>query len=228
VPLTINIQYDGDTRPEELLALSAFFSDLAGVPRAAKPTLPTSIADTLLPPTTQPILVPAAEYIPTPLTTLPSALPTTVADADVPEPPPSANPPACDKLGLRWDERIHSSSKAINVDGTWRQRRGVDPRVVEQVEAELRGLVAGRASVPPPPPMAPVPEPPPVALPPVAPSSGNAVTDLMMDVSKAMAAGAIDMARVEVVCRNLGLPGGLPTVAQAPHFIPAIRTALGL
>src|SRR5690606_1224104 len=54
-----------------------------------------------------------------------------------------------DKNGLAWDARIHSSSKALNSDGTWRYMRGVDKDLIPVVEAELRGAV---------PPMAPVPD----------------------------------------------------------------------
>ena len=39
-----------------------------------------------------------------------------------------------DVRGVRWDERIHSSSKGCNDDGTWRRRRGVDPALVAKIE----------------------------------------------------------------------------------------------
>lgn len=48
--------------------------------------------------------------------------------------------PATDAAGLPWDERIHASSKALNADGTWRRKRGVDETTVARVEAELRGV----------------------------------------------------------------------------------------
>lgn len=47
-----------------------------------------------------------------------------------------------DSAGMPWDERIHSANKAVNKDGTWRQRRGVDAQTVEAVTAELRGAGA--------------------------------------------------------------------------------------
>lgn len=47
-----------------------------------------------------------------------------------------------DKNGLPWDSRIHAASKAINADGTWRQKRGVAPELVATVEAQLRGVMA--------------------------------------------------------------------------------------
>ena len=50
----------------------------------------------------------------------------------------------CDKSGTSWDERIHSTSKALNADGTWRLRRkpkDMDEAAwaafVESVKAEL-------------------------------------------------------------------------------------------
>lgn len=33
------------------------------------------------------------------------------------------SPPTTDSTGTPWDERIHSASKALNADGTWRLRR---------------------------------------------------------------------------------------------------------
>lgn len=51
--------------------------------------------------------------------------------------------PSTDKAGLPWDERIHSSSRAINADGTWRYRKNVPDETKREVEAELKGLVTG-------------------------------------------------------------------------------------
>lgn len=49
-------------------------------------------------------------------------------------------PAGLDSSGLPWDERIHSSSKAQNADGTWRYKRGGDLDERKRVEAELRGI----------------------------------------------------------------------------------------
>ena len=72
-----------------------------------------------------------------------------VPTAPSPAPVPTANaapvPPAgdVDSTGLPWDERIHASTKTMNADGTWRQRRGLnDPGLVKRVEAELRVMQA--------------------------------------------------------------------------------------
>ena len=59
------------------------------------------------------------------------------------------NPAASvDSSGLPWDERIHSSKRTQNPDGTWRKRKGVTPPIVAKVEAELRsgGNVAATAT----------------------------------------------------------------------------------
>jgi len=42
-----------------------------------------------------------------------------------------------DAEGLPWDVRIHSSSRALNVDGTWRVKRNLDKDVLAKVRAEL-------------------------------------------------------------------------------------------
>lgn len=68
-----------------------------------------------------------------------------VPSAPIPPAPPapaaSASPAGVDSTGLPWDERIHSGTKAVNADGTWRARRGLNnPALVKEVEAELRQL----------------------------------------------------------------------------------------
>jgi hypothetical protein len=58
--------------------------------------------------------------------------------------------PETDAAGLPWDERIHASTKALNVDGTWRRRRNIDTAEIARVEAELKGeeLTETKASEP--------------------------------------------------------------------------------
>ena len=56
-----------------------------------------------------------------------------------------------DSAGFAWDERIHSGNQKTKVkDGRWTYRRGVDPEVVERVEAE-RAAPAPAVDVPAPP-----------------------------------------------------------------------------
>lgn len=54
-------------------------------------------------------------------------------------------PPTADSTGTPWDERIHSTSKALNADGTWRLRRkpkDMDEEqwmaTIQRVQDELR------------------------------------------------------------------------------------------
>lgn len=63
----------------------------------------------------------------------------------IPSTPPPAPPvqaaATTDKNGLPWDERIHSGSRAINADGTWRYRKNVSEDLKSAVEAELRSFI---------------------------------------------------------------------------------------
>jgi hypothetical protein len=49
--------------------------------------------------------------------------------------------------GLPWDERIHSSAKTKNADGSWRGKKGVSPTIITAVKAELLSKVKGGAAV---------------------------------------------------------------------------------
>lgn len=113
---------------------------LSAIPLPPVPA-PSTAAATLFPtaPAAPQASVPPAPPVPSP--PVPAAPP--------PAPAPTANaapvPPAgdVDSTGLPWDERIHASTKTMNADGTWRQRRGLnDPGLVKRVEAELRAKVA--------------------------------------------------------------------------------------
>lgn len=67
-----------------------------------------------------------------------------------PIPPTSTVAPSgLDAKGLPWDGRIHSSSRAINADGTWRYRKNVPDETKRDMEAELRGLVQAPRAAPP-------------------------------------------------------------------------------
>jgi hypothetical protein len=53
-----------------------------------------------------------------------------------------------DVHGYPWDDRIHSSSKSKNADGSWRGRKGVPPPTITKVKAELASKGFGK-SLPP-------------------------------------------------------------------------------
>lgn len=108
--------------------------------------------------------------VPAPSTAAAAPLPTAPAEQQagapaapsVPRPPVPAAPtppvptapvstgspaPAVDSRGLPWDERIHSSSKATNADGSWRARRNMTDEqkaAVPGIEAELRARIGGK------------------------------------------------------------------------------------
>lgn len=60
------------------------------------------------------------------------SLATPVVDRTVDLPEPTVSDAATDSTGTPWDERIHSTSKALNADGTWRLRR--KPKDMDEAE----------------------------------------------------------------------------------------------
>ena len=58
------------------------------------------------------------------------------------------NTPNFDSTGLPWDARIHSTPAAQTTKGVWRAKRGADPQLVLQVEAELRAANPATVAAP--------------------------------------------------------------------------------
>ena len=56
---------------------------------------------------------------------------------------PDIDPPTTDSTGTPWDERIHSTSKALNADGTWRLRRKPKDMDEEQWAAFVESVKGG-------------------------------------------------------------------------------------
>lgn len=126
--------------------------------------------------------------------------------------------PTTDSTGLVWDERIHASSKALNADGTWRTKRGVDMALVAEVEAELRGsdpedierveeevkelLAAPPAPPAPEAPLAPL-APTPAAPVPTPPAGTSPFVALMKRVTTAQGAGKLTQPRVKELLESL-------------------------
>ena len=73
-----------------------------------------------------------------PLTAPPPPVPNNVTPGAIAA-PQSQSLAEVDKKGMRWDARIHSSSKAKIADGTWKYRRGVTDEEIKKVEGELTG-----------------------------------------------------------------------------------------
>ena len=132
--------------------------------------------------------------------------------------------PVLDANGLLWDKRIHSSSKELNRDGTWRRRRGVEPEYVRQVEAEfteVKEVTAENSTQ-----VAPN-----MTLIPPAPAETQAPVDMtfpqLLDaVTKAMVAGQLTQARINEALASVELTA-LPHLIGRTDLIPAFRTALG-
>lgn len=141
-------------------------------------------------------------------------------------------PPAVDSTGLPWDARIHSESKATVADGSWRKRRGVDPELVKQVEAELRGdaqpaadTPAAPASIPTPPPPAPVTsdntnaailQPPAPPAPEPAPAGKT-----LADLSAAVAQGKVDILQMIELAKQHGC-ADIPSLSNNPLALAAV------
>lgn len=96
-------------------------------------------------------------------TVAPPPAPTSVSSGQTVADPAQPRPPALlDKDGFRWDARIHAGTRSQNKDATWKKKKGVEPGLVAQVEAEQRAEMAGGApaqaahtalnAAPPPPP----------------------------------------------------------------------------
>lgn len=129
-----------------------------------------------------------------------------------PSAPPVAGAPApaVDKRGLPHDPRIHASTKAMNADNTWRAKRGVDPALVAQVEAELLAFMGqptgGQPAIPreaPPAPAA-APQPPAPPAPPAPNAAPGAVT---VTAANAGAVATTDSAYPEAVQKIAGYLG---------------------
>ena len=85
----------------------------------------------------------AAASLPAPVGNIPVVTNT----LDTAQPVASTSTGPKDKRGMPWDERIHASTKTINADGTWRNKKGVDKELLASVEAALLGTVTAVAPV---------------------------------------------------------------------------------
>lgn len=81
----------------------------------------------------------AAENIVNEATPVVAAVPTPAPAPEEDEGEQNTAAPNVDKNGLPWDARIHAGTKALNADGTWKKRRGVDDATIAAVTAELQG-----------------------------------------------------------------------------------------
>ena len=137
-----------------------------------------------------------------------------------------------DADGLPWDPRIHSSSKQLVADGTWRKRRNTAKELFAEVEAELRGLSTVDAPVdapipaPPPPPPAAVafanPAPPPPA------AADNQLDLFIRGVTVKMVDRSLDAAELHRVLAHYNVENGLLGLKDHASLIPMLAVQFGV
>lgn len=183
--MSVTIMVDDTTDQRELAAIACLIAVLRGSDDLpAPPRVLFDYSDNPLAERPAPPAPPAA------------AEPTPAPASSVP--PPPTEPPASEALiqreaaradaapagetdvnGLPYDDRIHSGTKAKNNDGSWRNKRGVDPALLASVTAELKAKAG--AAAPPPPAEAGAPPPP-----------SEAASDPAADAATAFGAGGAD------------------------------------
>lgn len=131
----------------------------------------------------------------------------------------AASTPSLDSAGMPWDERIHSGSKSVNADGTWRYKRGGDLAERERIEAELKGTrIAGLqggsgdfdpSDIPPPPVEDDVPPPPAdeddVPPPPVEPEAPEVNSGMVFRAITAGQKGSLTQEAIMASLQAVGL-----------------------
>lgn len=191
IHLSANPSPDELRKAREILALVA---DLANEPETVRAPLHGVARDVQL----------------APVPPVPTA--TDAFQTHVPAPAPAPPAPVAavfDKTGLPWDERIHSSTKGTNQDGTFKKRRGVDDATVAAVERELRIAQGGPQEVAPaaPPPPAPVaaaaPPPPPPA------DAGPNFISIMRTCGVALAEKRLTQPQIVEALAGVGISDGL-------------------
>lgn len=139
-----------------------------------------------------------------------------------------------DSDGLPWDARIHAGSKTkLKKSQQWKPKRGVDPDLKAEVEAELRAAMsAGGSAEEPAGPAAPAepakPAPPAAPAEPAKPAPAaaaeGAITTFPALMSRITSAG-ITQEQAAAAAKNQGLPS-LPLLATRPDLIPAVAAEL--
>jgi hypothetical protein len=141
-----------------------------------------------------------------------------------------------DASGFPWDERIHASSKALNADGTWRQKRGLNSSVLADVTAELRVKYPMPAPAPVVAPAPAVPLPPPataaaaeVVIPPPPATAEPEVpvnfAQLMPHITAALRDKHLTMTQIIEACQAVGVPA-LPALGGRPDLVPTVFSLL--
>jgi hypothetical protein len=122
-----------------------------------------------------------------------------------------------DSSGLPWDARIHSASRSLNADGTWRAKRGLNGDAKVEVEKELQQVMSIPAPTPVPPPPAPVSA---VVVDPEI-EQRQAFMNLIGRTSAALAAGKIKEDQITKICTSVGI-ANLPLLGLRLDLIPQV------
>jgi len=166
---------------------------------------------------TAPVVLTATSLPTPPAMPLPAAMPAATTSAPTAA-ALTAPAPTVDKDGLPWDARIHSSSKALNADGRWRAKKGLnDGAMVSAVQAELRALMA-------------IPVPPTMPEPPVVVASAfvapTTLPEFMPLVSAAMMAGKLTVDHMNAELAAIGVVGGVTALMARQDLVPSLWATL--
>lgn len=240
--IRIEVTNPAEHQPSELRAVGQFLFNLAEDREAGR------IAETPAYRSTGPVTVAQHEAPPVVLTTGPTGsippLPPTTTDAPgastLSETEQDAGASDAsdtskgDVNGVMWDDRIHSETKSQNKDGSWRQKRGVDPELVKAVLAEQKGapaLTTEAAPEVPPVPAATVESAPPLPVATEAVAT-DAPTVKPADVIRFITANKLEPVMVNEVLASMGT--GLTKAAdlfakadQAPAALEALQALVG-
>lgn len=203
-PASKNIEFLPQHNDEERVIIPAF---TVNVEEDETPSPEQAFA------TSGPVLVPAP---PSPLAAAPTAVaPVTTQSSDG----SVSTAGSLDKDGIPWDERIHSSSRVKNADGSWRRKRGIDDAKAAPVESELKALmgIPAAATVPAPP----------VASTPIATvvADRQAFVALLVKATGAIGAKKITQDDVNNAVIALGVPS-LSLLANRLDLVPQVSATL--
>lgn len=186
---------------------------------------------------------------PAPLAAAPSA----GIPAATPLPPGPAVAAELDSRGYPWDGRIHASNRAKKIDGSWKNKRGVDANLVVACEAQNKpgnALTPVASTTAAPAPLtvpaaaspaisAPAAAPPaPTAPPPPPPTAGNAAPaavapaaidfrGLMQKIQQAQASKKLTDAQVNAALLTVGLqPQDMAQLIGNALYIASVNAAI--
>lgn len=144
-----------------------------------------------------------------------------------------------DSDGVKWDERIHASTKRKNSDGTWTRKRGVSQELVDTVLAEVKGqqdlLVTPElvftppnvAHVDTPPVIVAAPPAPPIPTLPPAPVSLHTIDEINNEVTSRIVLGELAPTDLGTVLAKHGLTK-ITDLVSRPDLVDAVWNDLCL